>query len=260
MYEIVARKIILDQLPLSIPCDTDYPVTVQISCQDIEIGSTQPQSGFIPLVRFEVASGAEWSQRADPGQDGEPGNPGYAGGRLRLAVAGNWVFQGAADRVSGISIQYRGGNGSNGQSGSQTYRDNDFNDSDVEWVRGKAARGGDAGVPGTIADSEVLALTNHWPLGWKFSIDTGKPGTDNEFGKRGQAGKGEYRNLKMRAGGVNAVADKIGPGGMECDRSMGTFWMAKADLQQITTKDEILRQIGAMDWRYASPSSIALVV
>ncbi len=211
IYDIIAAKIVLEKLPLIVPCDTDYPVTVQVSCQDIEIRDTEPQAGFVPLVRFNVASGAECAApAADPGQDGQPGEPGYAGGRVRLAVAGNWsrAGDGAAVSVAGLSIQYRGGGGSSGQQGGAGVPGRSGPDGGVVAIGpkgevshggpnpeaggdgGNGGRGGDAGAPGTIASSEVLAVDSKWPAGWKVKIDLGSPGTDSEYGKTGKPGKG----------------------------------------------------------------------
>lgn len=41
IYDIMATKIVLERLPLGVPCNTDYPVTVQISCRDLEIRGDQ---------------------------------------------------------------------------------------------------------------------------------------------------------------------------------------------------------------------------
>ena len=41
IYDIMATKIVLERLPLCVPCNTDYPVTVQISCRDLEIRGDQ---------------------------------------------------------------------------------------------------------------------------------------------------------------------------------------------------------------------------
>ena len=210
IYDITATKIILEKLPLCIPCNTDYPVTVQLSCHDIEIRGVEPQAGLVPLVRFDVASGFEWAQAADPGQDGQPGNPGYAGGRVRLAVAGDWARTGAGATaaISGLSVQYRGGNGSSGQSGGAGIPGSSGVDGGVVAIDpkgkishsdptpkagtdgGNGGKGGDAGAPGIIANSEVLAVTSKWPAGWNVVIDIGSPGTDSEYGKTGNPGKG----------------------------------------------------------------------
>ena len=210
IYDIIATKIVLEKLPLTIPCNTDYPVTVQISCHDIEIRDTEPQAGLVPLVCFDVASGFDWAQEADPGQDGQPGNPGYAGGRVRLAVAGDWSRTGigATTPMTGLSLQYRGGNGSSGQKGGAGVPGHSGKDGGVVATDpkgkishggptpengtdgGNGGRGGDAGAPGTIANSEVLTIGSKWPAGWKVVVDPGSPGTDSEYGKTGSAGKG----------------------------------------------------------------------
>lgn len=124
------------------------------------------------------------------------GDSGYAGGRLRLAVARNWlgITQEAASPVKGVGIQYRGGHGGNGQKGGAKIPGTDggltviFNPI-TENLDG-SGNGGDAGEPGTIADSEVLVVTGEWPNGWRVTLNLGQPGTDSEFGKPGVAGKG----------------------------------------------------------------------
>ena len=210
IYDIIATKIILEKLPLVVPCSTDYPVTVQISCHDIEIRNTEPHAGVVPLVLFDVASGFEWAQAADLGQDGQPGNPGYAGGRVRLAVAGDWsrTGVGANAPIAGLSLQYRGGSSSSGQKGGAGVPGRSGKDGGVVATDlngrisyggptpedgangGSGGKGGDAGAPGSIASSEVLAVGTQWPAGWKVAIDLGSPGTDSEYGKTGIAGKG----------------------------------------------------------------------
>ena len=210
IYDITATKIVLEKLPLIVPCNTDYPVTVQISCHDIEIRDTEPQAGLVPLVRFDVASGFDWAQEANPNQDGQPGDSGYAGGRVRLAVAGDWsrTGVGATAPMAGLSLQYRGGSGSSGQKGGAGVPGRSGRDGGVVTIdhKGKMSRGGptpeigtdggnrgkggDAGAPGTIADSEVLAVSSKWPAGSKVVIDLGNAGTDGEYGTSGIAGKG----------------------------------------------------------------------
>lgn len=217
MYSITATKIVIGDLPLRVPCNTDYPVAVQITCQDIEINiSESDQSGPIPLVRFDVGSGEEWLVEANPGQDGRSGNPGHAGGRLRLAVAHDWVIRNPSRTLynsarpaidlkgfPGFSIQYRGGKGGNGQRGGvglpgTNGRDGSYiaiypfenrvSKSDPAAEAGTdgvdGGRGGNAGCPGTIADSEVLAMNEKWPGSWKVVIDS------RDFGAVGSAGKG----------------------------------------------------------------------
>lgn len=190
LYDVKASKIVLQKLPLCIPCNTDYPVTVQLICRDLEFGGVVPQAGVVPLVRFDVANGFEWAHGADAGQAGEPGNQGFAGGCLRLAVAGEWTRtgEGASSPMSGLSIQYRGGCGSNGQDGGNGIPvSNPWEIKPRESANG--GTGGDAGAPGTIATSEVLAVSGKWPASWTVVIDTA-PGTDSEFGKPSTAGKG----------------------------------------------------------------------
>jgi len=163
----------------------------------------------VPLVRFDVADGSEWVQGADAGQDGEPGNPGFAGGRVRLAVAGEWTRTGSggSSPIRGFTIQYRGGCGSSGQNGGNGLPGSNGVNGGVMAIDptgkvsyssdrpkaggngGNGGRGGDAGAPGTIVDSEVLAVSGKWP-GWEVIIDTGTPGTQSEYGKAGTAGKG----------------------------------------------------------------------
>lgn len=196
-YDIVASKIILDGGPLNVPCNTDYPVTVQITCQDIELVSRpQEETELLPLVRFNVRSGKPCDNpRAKLGGDCLPGDPGYVGGRLRLAVAGQWInfVNGSGVHFKGLSIQYCGGHGANGQDGSifsgpgsllgETFR----------------IRGGDAGPPASIpADSEILCIAATWPQEWMtVALDFSQVGTESEFGKPGKAGKDNGNILNM---------------------------------------------------------------
>ncbi|EUC40124.1 hypothetical protein COCMIDRAFT_41496 [Bipolaris oryzae ATCC 44560] len=265
LYDIVASKIVLQNLPLRVPCITDYPVTVQISCRDIEFRDTnfQATNGFVPLVLFDVASGFEWTNKtagqvSGQGQNGEPGDPGYAGGRLRLAVAGGWIRAGGAASGKGISILYRGGKGGSGQNGGDGAFGRSGPDPGLMPMMGRAptvqlqagtdggngGNGGDAGAPGTIGDSEVLALSNSWPAGWTVVIDKGVPGTATEFGQTGTPG----RAGSGMPGGKGSKY--FGTDGKPYDRTTAPFTKAKANLKMIATEVELLDQIAAVDWRY----------
>ncbi|KAL5593070.1 hypothetical protein FOBRF1_012172 [Fusarium oxysporum] len=290
VYDIKASKIILENLPLFIPCTTDYPVVVQLSCHDIEFRDVGPNVRVVPLVRFNVANGFEWARGADAGQDGLSGNPGFAGGRVRLAVAGEWKTSSSA--MSGFSIQYCGGWGSSGQAGgSGLLGKNGVNDGTmsvdpsgkITYTKGEpraggnggnGGRGGDAGGPGTIASSEVLAINSQWPVGWKVAIDTGTPGTGSEFGKTGNAGKGglggpggtgskytlAYPNKYGRLTSANleqlsepdGSSGRNGDDGKKFDGSAAQFRSAMVRLRMIATEDEILDQMAAVDWRFYS--------
>ncbi|KAM7211727.1 hypothetical protein V8F06_012907 [Rhypophila decipiens] len=232
IYDILAAKLILDKLPLVVPCTTDYPVTVQITCRKLEIANSPPLTdGLIPLIRFEVANGPEWVQPvAEAGKPGEPGNAGYAGGRIRLAVAGSWTRTGAGanENISGLSLQYHGGRGSNGQKGGVGLAGkNGPNGGVVTTIGGGGPRpiinastgpepvdggdggtggdGGDAGAPGTIGNSEVLATAGRWPGGWKVVLDLGTPGTGSEYGKAGVAGQGTLTVFPSVSASTNAA-------------------------------------------------------
>ncbi|KAF2970781.1 hypothetical protein GQX73_g2848 [Xylaria multiplex] len=250
-YDIIATKIILDKLPLNVPCKTDYPVTVQITCQDIELSHPAEQMAILPLVRFNVASGAPWPHPANPGTDGMSGDSGYAGGRLRLAVAGNWlgVTQELTSPVMGISIQYRGGHGGDGQTGGALRPWDSHTMMGSPGTLDSFGVGGDAGEPGTIADSEILTVADKWPKGWKVEIDVGQAGTDSEFGKPGKAGKGGGDgNIMIGVGGLTPV----GGNGKEFDKSNAQFHKAQMKLSMIATEREILSQMAPVDWRYLS--------
>ncbi|KAF5614747.1 hypothetical protein F52700_13619 [Fusarium sp. NRRL 52700] len=280
VYDIKASKIILENLPLLIPCTTDYPVVVQLSCHDIEFRGVEPSAGVVPLVRFNVANGFEWARGADAGQDGLSGNPGFAGGRVRLAVAGEWKT--SSSDMSGFSIQYCGGWGSNGQAGGRGLPGKNGTNNFIMLVDSsgketypkgepqaggagdRGGRGGDAGEPGTVASSEVLAVNDQWPAGWKVVIDTGTPGTGSEFGKAGNAGKGglggsggagdkyylsdwRFRLTKKKPYGSSG---QNGDDGKTFDGSTAQFRSAKVYLRMFTTEDEILNQMAPVDWRF----------
>lgn len=154
---------------------------MQISCHDIEIldAGFQATNGLVTLILFDVANGFEWTNKtAGPvsgqGQNGEPGDPGYAGGRLRLAVAGGWVRAGGSTPAKGISISYCGGKGGSGQNdGDGAFGRSGPNPGLVPTMGraptvqlqvgtdgGNGGNGGDVGAPGTIGDSEVLVLSS----------------------------------------------------------------------------------------------------
>ncbi|KAL7812096.1 hypothetical protein V8C44DRAFT_89908 [Trichoderma aethiopicum] len=268
-YDITAAKVVMDKLPLNVPCRTDYPVTVQITCQDIELVHDETyKEPILPLVRFNVASGQPWQHPATPGIDGMPGDPGYAGGRLRLAVAGDWLgtTQVLASTVMGVSVQYRGGHGSNGQKGgAETQPKSGGLVVILEPMKGSldgSGDGGDAGEPGTVPDSEILAVAGKWPTGWEVKLDLGKPGTDSEFGRPGAAGIGGGMSIDMGGdmGGDFMPSDKFkfsdtkfsGADGKPFDRSKAQFLKAQAKLTMVATESEMLSRMAPVDWRYLS--------
>ena len=195
MYEIAGTKITIETPPLRVPCRTDYPVAVCITCEDLEIKTTAAVTGMMKLIRFDVRNGDEYTVKANPGEDGRPADPGYAGGRLQLAVSGNWRVMASTTVVydsqtnttlpssttlKGFSLQYTGGRSSNGQTGG-----NPVKSGSATKAGGK---GGDADEPGTILNSEWLYLAGKFPESWTFTIDTGDPNTALGFGRVGQPG------------------------------------------------------------------------
>ncbi|KAK1240483.1 hypothetical protein MKX07_004511 [Trichoderma sp. CBMAI-0711] len=264
-YDITAAKVVMDKLPLNVPCKTDYPVTVQITCQDIElVHDAANKEAILPLVRFNVASGRPSDHPASPGTNGMQGDAGYAGGRLRLAVAGEWLgtTQVLTSSVMGVSVQYRGGHGGNGQKGgAETQPKSGGLVVILEPVKGSldgSGDGGDAGEPGTVPDSEILAVAGKWPQGWKVQLDLGQPGTDSEFGRPGAVGKGGGFSIDM--GGDFMPGDKFmfhgtkfsGADGKPFDRSKAQFLKAQAKLTMVATESEMLSLMAPVDWRYLS--------
>ncbi|KAL6854485.1 hypothetical protein J3F83DRAFT_754697 [Trichoderma novae-zelandiae] len=259
-YDITAAKVVLDKLPLNVPCKTDYPVTVQITCQDIElVHDTANKAAILPLVRFNVASGQPWDHPANPGTNGMSGDAGYAGGRLRMSVAGNWLgtTQVLTSPVKGVSVQYRGGHGGHGQKGGAATQPKSGGLMVImEPLKGSldgSGDGGDAGEPGTVPDSEILAVAGKWPQGWEVKLDLG---TESEFGKPGAAGKGGGMSIDM--GGDFMPGDKFkldgpkfsGSDGKPFDRSKAQFHKAQAKLTMVATESEMLARMAPVDWRY----------
>ncbi|KAF3939641.1 hypothetical protein ABW19_dt0203792 [Dactylella cylindrospora] len=245
LYDITATTVKLYNVPLNIPCKTDYPVTVQITCQDIEINISKPSSGAKDaLMTFHVENGFEWVKgtQSEPGADGRPGNPGYAGGRLRLAFAGDMVinrdskvlFDSKKGKVAndfhGFQIQYHGGGGSNGQKGGDGSKDKPST---------KGGNGGDAGGPGTIFDSEVMSrdiLPSQF-----LTIDS------SQFGKCGNPGKGGAGASGPTPG---APHGQNGADGKVVDRSTAQFQKAQVKYTALQTHEEVEDALVATDWRY----------
>ncbi|KAF3228759.1 hypothetical protein TWF106_006279 [Orbilia oligospora] len=224
-YEIIAKKVVLEKLPLYVPCHSDYPVFVQITCQDIEICVNNPQQTVVPLVHFAVADGESWSGDADHGQDGKEGEAGYAGGGLRVMVSGNWTVSPSAP-ISQLVVQYTGGSGGNGQNGGQGQASKDG---------GAGGRGGDVGPVGTMAESKIITLKKNWPAGWETTIDA------ERFGKQGQAGKGGK--------GGQLPYGTTGPDG-ENGLPAEVPEMSQFSVVELETEEELLGVMAWVDWRH----------
>ncbi|KAK5651884.1 hypothetical protein OQA88_11543 [Cercophora sp. LCS_1] len=234
MYNVIATKLVLRNLPLCVPCSTDFPVEVRMQCDDIEIQSSETTA---PLLRFNVAGGPEWASTGNPGEAGRDGEPGFVGGYLRLSVAGNWLvklaggetafwskgFESKPDQSLRLSVQYRGGRGSNGQKGGHGVngvQGTGSTDDEVvyraggvaltSWLNpgtragsgtdgGQGGKGGSAGKPGAFSQSFLTATKGQIPAGDRMSFDLdlgtsddkfGAPASGGEGGDKGEAGEG----------------------------------------------------------------------
>ena len=270
-YNVIGTKIVVHNLPLCVPCITDFPVEVQIQCDEFEVQSIE---ATVPLVRFNVTNGPDWRATGNPSGTGREGEPGFAGGYLNLSVAGDWLIKLPQDKIGfsskdfaakteqalHLTVQYRGGRGSNGQKGGRGLDGTpggNGTDDDVKtrqglglravlgtssWVDkgasatkgtngGQGAKGGNAGIPSTICQSVLNATAEKVPSGdrMSFALDLGT-GQDL-FGAPAVAGSG-------------GNGGKGGPGGFEGKRykSKETFWGKEWEIDE-----GALKQAGSGD-------------
>ncbi|PPQ97786.1 hypothetical protein CVT26_012833 [Gymnopilus dilepis] len=187
-YRVLARKLIINNCPLFVKCESDAPIQVLLQCEDIELhasaGASPSAPESIPVVLFDVKSGDPWEGYADVAGDVMVGNEGYMGGFLDLRVVGNWLVRIADKDVykSGeieqqglhLQVQYQGGRGGDGE---------------------KGARGGVGtnGSNGTNDECVVDSYFDPWSAttSYSYSVKAGAQATPGgNGGQGGQGGKG----------------------------------------------------------------------